>query len=206
MICPSCATPNEAGRKFCAECGTRLALACAVCGSTNAPGTKFCGECGSPLATAESAISTPGQADAIPDDGRTPPGPARVAERRFVTVLFADLVGFTALSEDRDPEEVREFLTRYFETCRSLVGRYGGTIEKFIGDAVMAVWGVPTANEDDAERAVRAGLELVNVVAAMANDVGVPDLAMRVGIVTGEVAVTIGAEQQGMVAGDGVNT
>src|SRR5687768_18412183 len=106
MICPSCATPNEAGRKFCAECGTRLALACAVCGSTNAPGTKFCGECGSPLATAESAISTPGQADAIPDDGRTPTGPARVAERRFVTVLFADLVGFTALSERSEERRV----------------------------------------------------------------------------------------------------
>ena len=79
-------------------------------------------------------------------------------------------------------------------------------MEKFIGDAVMAVWGVPTAHEDDAERAVRAGLELVNRIAALGADLGMPDLAMRVGIVTGEVAVTVGATQQGMVAGDAVNT
>ena len=121
-------------------------------------------------------------------------------------MLFGDLVGFTSLSETRDQEEVRELLTRYFEECRQIISRYGGTVEKFIGDAVMAVWGVPTTHEDDAERAVRAGLELVNTIAAMGADLGVPDLAMRVGIVTGEVAVTLGAEHQGMVAGDAVNT
>ncbi|MFC6345591.1 adenylate/guanylate cyclase domain-containing protein, partial [Nocardioides hankookensis] len=121
-------------------------------------------------------------------------------------MLFGDLVGFTALAETRDQEQVRELLSRYFDECRAIVARYGGTIEKFIGDAVMAVWGVPTAHEDDAERAVRAGLELVNTIAAMGSDIDVPDLAMRVGIVTGEVAVTIGAEHQGMVAGDAVNT
>jgi class 3 adenylate cyclase/tetratricopeptide (TPR) repeat protein len=129
-----------------------------------------------------------------------------VASRRITSVLFGDLVGFTALSESRDHEQVRELLSRYFDECRAIVARYGGVVEKFIGDAVMAVWGVPTAHEDDAERAVRAGLELVNTIAAMGSDLGVPDLAMRVGIVTGEVAVTIGAEQQGMVAGDAVNT
>jgi class 3 adenylate cyclase len=121
-------------------------------------------------------------------------------------VLFGDLVGFTSLSEHRDQEEVRELLTRYFDECRQIIARYGGTVEKFIGDAVMAVWGVPTAHEDDAERSVRAGLELVNTVAAMGEDVGAPGLAMRAGIVTGEVAVTVGAQQQGMVAGDPVNT
>ena len=121
-------------------------------------------------------------------------------------MLFGDLVGFTSLSETRDQEEVRELLSRYFEECRQIISRYGGTVEKFIGDAVMAVWGVPTTHEDDAERAVRAGLELVNTIAAMGADLGVPDLAMRVGIVTGEVAVTLGAEHQGMVAGDAVNT
>ena len=82
-----------------------------------------------------------------------------VAERRLVTVLFADLVGFTSLSEGRDPEEVRELLSRYFDVAREQIERYGGTVEKFIGDAVMAVWGAPTAHEDDAERAVRAALE-----------------------------------------------
>ncbi len=129
-----------------------------------------------------------------------------VASRRITSVLFGDLVSFTAYSESRDQEEVRELLSAYFEECSRIVARYGGTLEKFIGDAVMAVWGVPVANEDDAERAVRAGLELVNRIDAMGADLHVPDLAMRVGIVTGEVAVTIGATQQGMVAGDAVNT
>ena len=121
-------------------------------------------------------------------------------------MLFGDLVGFTNLSESRDQEDVHDVQSRYFDECRHIVGRYGGTIEKFIGDAVMAVWGVPTAHEDDAERAVRAGLELVSAVAALRESVAVPDLDMRVGIVTGEVAVTIGATQQGMVTGDTVNT
>jgi class 3 adenylate cyclase/tetratricopeptide (TPR) repeat protein len=129
-----------------------------------------------------------------------------VAERRVTSVLFGDLVGFTPLSEARDAEEVRELLSHYFAQCRMIVQRYGGTIEKFIGDAVMAVWGAPIAHEDDAERAVRAGLELTQAIAAMGQDVGAPGLAMRVGIVTGEVAVTIGATAEGLVAGDAVNT
>lgn len=128
------------------------------------------------------------------------------ASRRVTSVLFGDLVGFTHLSETRDQEDVRELLSGYFEQCRLVIDRYGGTVEKFIGDAVMAVWGVPTTHEDDAERAVRAGLEIVTRVAALGVDIGVPDLAMRVGIVTGEVAVTVGAQHQGMVAGDPVNT
>ncbi len=81
-----------------------------------------------------------------------------------MSVLFADLVGFTTLAEGRDAEEIRELLTRYFDLARDVIGRYGGTVEKFIGDAVMAVWGAPIAHEDDAERAVRAALELVDAV------------------------------------------
>jgi class 3 adenylate cyclase/tetratricopeptide (TPR) repeat protein len=123
-----------------------------------------------------------------------------------VTVLFADLVGFTAASEARDAEDTRELLSRYFETARQVIERYGGTIEKFIGDAVMAIWGAPVAQEDDAERAVRAALELVDAVAALGTDVGAPALRARVGVLTGEAAVTLGAQGQGMVAGDLVNT
>jgi class 3 adenylate cyclase len=132
-----------------------------------------------------------------------------VAEHRLSCVLSGDLVGLAATDSteaDRDPEEVRELLSRYFDTARLLVARYGGTVEKFIGDAVMAVWGVPTAHEDDAERAVRAGLDLVAAVEALGEEIGEPGLAMRVGVVTGEVAVTLGAVGQGMVAGDAVNT
>src|SRR6185369_8090901 len=104
-----------------------------------------------------------------------PPRPAvetGTAERRLVSVLFADLVGFTALAQDRDPEAVRELLTRYFEMARGVVESYGGTIEKFIGDAVMAVWGTPVAHEDAPERAVRAGLDLVDGVRALAAAIG----------------------------------
>jgi predicted ATPase/class 3 adenylate cyclase len=132
------------------------------------------------------------------------PAPARsepVAERRLVSVLFADLVGFTALTESRDAEETRDLLSRYFELARTLIARYGGTVEKFIGDAVMAVWGTPIATESDAERAVRAALDLVASVPELD-----PALKARAGVLTGEAAVTIGAEGEGMVAGDLVNT
>jgi len=123
-----------------------------------------------------------------------------------VSVLFADLVGYTALSEGRDFEDVRELQTRYFETARTVIERYGGTVEKFIGDAVMALWGAPVAREDDAERAVRAGLDLVDAVEALAEETAMTDLRVRVGVLTGEAAVTLAAEGQGMVTGDLVNT
>ncbi|MDQ2966211.1 MAG: AAA family ATPase, partial [Chloroflexota bacterium] len=123
-----------------------------------------------------------------------------------MSILFADLVAFTAMSDGRDPEEVQELLTRYFEACRAVIARYGGTVEKFIGDAVMAMWGAPVAHEDDAERAVRAGVELVAAVAALGEEIGLPRLAARAGVVSGEAAITVGAVGQGMVAGDVVNT
>jgi class 3 adenylate cyclase/tetratricopeptide (TPR) repeat protein len=129
-----------------------------------------------------------------------------VSERRLVSVLFADLVGFTTLAEHRDPEEVRELLSRYFDRCRTLIKRYGGTIEKFIGDAVMAVWGTPVAREDDAERAVRAALALTQTVAALGEEVGMSELRARAGVLTGHAAVEVGAEGEGMVLGDTVNT
>ena len=121
-------------------------------------------------------------------------------------MLFCDLVGFTPLSESRDPEAVRELLSRYFGVARTVIGRYGGVVEKFIGDAVMAVWGTPIASEGDAERAVRAALDLVAAVEALGAEANVPGLAARAGVVTGEVAVNLGAVGEGMVAGDAVNT
>jgi class 3 adenylate cyclase/tetratricopeptide (TPR) repeat protein len=184
MGCTACGGENRAGRKFCAHCGAPLALTCPACGAANEPDERFCGECGSAL-----------------DPSDAPVAAAPVVERRVVTVLFADLEGFTALAGTRDAEEVRALLTRYFDTARVVIDRYGGTIEKFIGDAVMAVWGAPTAREDDAERAVRAALELIDAVGAL-DEV----LTLRVGVLTGEAAVTVGAVGQGMVAGDLVNT
>jgi len=175
---------------------------CATCATPLRPGAKFCNECGTPVATP--GASTAGSAPIGMDPLST--GGLATAERRRVSVLFADLVGFTPLSEKRDAEEVRELLTAYFETCRALVTRYGGVVEKFIGDAVMAVWGAPVAHEDDAERAVRAALDLMDAVAALGTEVGAPGLQARAGVLTGEAAVTLGAASQGMVAGDLVNT
>jgi class 3 adenylate cyclase/tetratricopeptide (TPR) repeat protein len=129
-----------------------------------------------------------------------------VAERRVCSVLFCDVVGFTPLSESRDPEQVRELLSAYFGVARTVIGRYGGIVEKFIGDAIMAVWGTPVAAEGETERAVRAALELVAAVSQLGQEAGVPGLAARAGVVTGEVAVTLGAVGEGMVAGDAVNT
>jgi class 3 adenylate cyclase/tetratricopeptide (TPR) repeat protein len=134
------------------------------------------------------------------------PAAARLAERRVCSVLFCDLVGFTPMSESRDPEEVRELLSEYFDVARTVIGRYGVVVEKFIGDAVMAVWGAPSAAEGDSERAVRAALDVVAAVAQLGVERGIPGMAARAGVVTGEVAVTLGATQEGMVAGDAVNT
>ncbi|MEN3343028.1 MAG: hypothetical protein V7644_2432 [Actinomycetota bacterium] len=190
--CSHCGAENSAAQKFCGECGGPLAAVCSSCGAANSPGQKFCGECGAPLGAAAPTSAPP---------PRAAPRPAPASERRLVSVLFADLVGFTAASEARDADETRELLSGYFELARTLVGRYGGTVEKFIGDAVMAVWGTPVATEDDAERAVRAALDLVASVPDLD-----PALQARAGVLTGEAAVTIGAEGQGMVAGDLVNT
>ena len=196
IVCPACGAGNEADRKFCGECGSALARRCPECGYPNPSTVKFCGECGTPLvSTAQHA------APAAPA-----PSAAPAAERRFVSVLFADLVGHTTFSEGRDAEDVRELLSRYFETARTVIERYGGTVEKFIGDAVMAVWGAPVAREDDPERAVRAALDLLDAVHALGTKVGVSGLEARAGVLTGEAAITLGAEGQGMVAGDLVNT
>ncbi|HST18123.1 MAG TPA: adenylate/guanylate cyclase domain-containing protein [Gaiellaceae bacterium] len=188
IACPTCGAENPAGKRFCGDCGGALGSRCPACGAESPPGKNFCGECGAALA----------------GPATTAAGPA--AERRLVSVLFADLVGFTTLAETRDAEEVRDLLSRYFDTCRRLIGRYGGTVEKFIGDAVMAVWGTPIAREDDAERAVRAALDLAAAVEVLGAELAAPGLGARVGVDTGEAAVTLGAEGQGMVAGDLVNT
>ena len=205
MHCAACGTENRADRKFCAQCGATLARACPACGAANLPGERFCGECGRSLEVQVSSLpggDEAGQAPPTNTSDTTAPG---ASERRLVSVLFADLVGSTAMAEGRDPEAVREVLATYFTTARAVIERYGGTVEKFIGDAVMAVWGAPTAHEDDAERAVRAGLDLVDAVAGLRGRTGVPDLAARAAVLTGEAAVTLGAQGHGLVAGDLVN-
>jgi class 3 adenylate cyclase/tetratricopeptide (TPR) repeat protein len=213
MLCPSCgAAASSPTQKFCAECGTRLGQACPSCATPYEGSPKFCPECGfglqgiapataaatngAPLAAPAASAPVVSVTDAV--------SASTVAERKLVSVLFADLVGFTSMSESRDAEAVREQLTEYFGVAQEIVTRYGGSVEKFIGDAVMAVWGTPVAHEDDAERAVRAALELVDAVGHLGHDG--ETLAARAGVLTGEAAVTLGASNQGMVAGDLVNT
>src|SRR5437763_716565 len=154
---------------------------CSRCGQENPAGFRLCGMCGAPLQEA----------------------PRVREERKVVTVLFCDLVGSTARAERLDPEDVRALLSRYHERVRSELERLGGTVEKFIGDAVMALFGAPVVHEDDPERAVRAALAIRD----WAQDE--PDLQVRVGITTGEALVALGADPlagEGMAAGDVVNT
>src|SRR4029079_3173942 len=155
-------------------------MQCGACGAANPPTAKFCAECGARLEV-----------------------PERHEERKVVTVLFADLVGFTSRSEQLDVEDVRGTLAPFHASVRTVLESFGATVEKFIGDAVMAVFGAPVAHEDDAERAVRAGLAIREAI----GDLG-GDLHVRVGINTGEALVAVGADVcscEGMVAGEVVN-
>jgi len=207
MVCPDCGTENRSTRRFCLRCGRALAFTCPGCGAPNEPEAGFCGDCGTRLgADREGSGATAVAVDRAAAGGAgagvsTAPTIGPVAERRLVTVLFADLVGFTPFAEERDAEEVRETLSRYFELASGVIERHGGTVEKFIGDAVMAVWGAPVAHEDDAERAVRAALELLDAIPGLG-----AAMQARAAVVTGEAAVTLGASGQGMVAGDLVTT
>ncbi len=161
---------------------------CPACGTENPEHARFCLACGTPL-----------------DEG----APGRGEERKIVSVLFADLVGFTAASDRTDPEEVLATLRPYHALLRTEIERFGGTVEKFIGDAVMAAFGAPVAHEDDAERAVRAGLRIIEALAELNRERPGAELAVRVAVNTGEAIVTLGArpeQGEGMVAGDVVNT
>lgn len=162
---------------------------CPVCGKENPEGFRFCGFCSAPL-----------------DDGAAPVG---LEERKVVSVLFCDLVGFTAASETADPEDVRARLRPYHELLRERIEAFGGTVEKFVGDAVMAVFGAPIAHEDDAERAVRAGLAILESLTDLNESDPALQLSVRVGINTGEALVALDArpdQGEGFVTGDVVNT
>ncbi|MGA2012181.1 MAG: protein kinase [Solirubrobacteraceae bacterium] len=172
----------------------RLTVLCPNCGTACESGHRFCAGCGAAL---EKPLSRPSGAEV-----RDPTSPA---ELRLASVLFVDLVGFTTLSESRGADDVGELLGLYFETARTVVDRYAGTIQTLIGDGVMAVWGVPSAHEDDAERAVRAALDIIDAVAAVGEQVGAPGLRARAGVVTGQVAA-LESPGEGLVVGDRVNT
>src|SRR5690242_14958287 len=135
MFCPACGTPAREGARFCATCGVTLEVSCPGCGASADLADRFCSSCGAPLERAVAPVSPPAQ-----------------EERKTVTCLYADLVGSTAAADRADPEDVQARLAPYHARLRDELQRFGATVEKFIGDAVVGVFGPPVAHEDDAER------------------------------------------------------
>lgn len=193
MVCGNCARENRPDSRFCAGCGSALSKRCGACHRELQPDAAFCDACGSPVGAGPAP--------------NTPTAPAEpVAVRKTVTALFCDLVGSTAFGEKVDPEANRESMNRYFAMARTAIEDNGGTVAKFIGDGVMAMWGVPEVAEDDAERAVRAGLALQDAFSGIRDFIqdrhGV-SVGLRVGINTGEVVI---ADADDDVVGDALNT
>jgi class 3 adenylate cyclase/tetratricopeptide (TPR) repeat protein len=185
--CPTCSTENVDGARFCASCGSPLGEACANCGTAIPAGARFCPACGTPV----EPLAPAGQ------------------ERKLVTVLFADVTGSTELGERLDPERLRDIMASYFDAMRAEIEAEGGTVEKFIGDAVMAAFGVPSAHEDDPSRALRGALRMDSRLESLNRDLLREhdlSLTMRIGVNTGEViAVTEPRPGEAMVTGDAVN-
>lgn len=215
MNCPKCHYDNREGVKFCEECGAKMEIHCPSCNTLVPLGKKFCGECGHDLRKPQE-ISPADEPDVRPSSQEPLPVETPIAsspiegERKYVTALFSDMSGYTAMSERLDPEEVKEITSRIFGEISIIVSRYDGFIEKFIGDAVMAIFGIPKAHEDDPIRAIRATMEIHAVVEAISPEiekkVGDP-ISMHTGIntglvVTGEVNLEKGTHG---VAGDTIN-
>ena len=194
MRCAACGTEHAESARFCGACGAPVSLSCPRCDAPISPDLRFCTSCGLTLAATDGP--GPVEGDSVLE---------AVAERRRVSVLFVDLEEFTALAETLDPEEVRAVQSRYFETARSVIARFGGTVEKFIGDAVVAIWGAPIAHEDDADRAVQAALSIVSSIGRLGGAAARHRLSARASVASGEAAVSVGSIGQGIVAGDLVN-
>jgi class 3 adenylate cyclase len=153
--CPRCHFENREKVKFCEECGSRLSLLCPRCGMEVSIGRKFCGGCGQPLLSAWEAEEI---------------APAIVGERKQITVMFSDLTGYTRITEKMDPEEVKEIMGRIFGEITQLVEKYDGIVGRFMGDAAMILFGVPSSHEDDAVRAIRTAREIHSAVEALSLD------------------------------------
>ena len=178
VTCATCGTENPDRARFCMSCGASLPTACATCGAANPAGAKFCIECGHSLGGEAASPARAGVEEPPPE------------ERRKATVIFADLSGYTAVSERLDPERIKSLVDRALRRLGEEVERHGGTIDKYIGDNVMGVFGAPIAHEDDPERAVRAGLAMQAAMDEInertADDLGA-SFALRVGINSGDV-------------------
>jgi class 3 adenylate cyclase/tetratricopeptide (TPR) repeat protein len=195
MPCPACQSTNRPGARFCEQCGARLDTACVACGASLSQGAKFCSECGAPVAAA------PADVRGAAPHAYTPPHLAQrilrergalTGERKQVTVLFADVSGFTSLSERLDPEDVHGLMNRAFELMLAEVHAYEGTVNQFLGDGLMALFGAPVAHEDHALRAAHAALGMQGALARYREELararGV-DFRVRLGVNTGLVVV-----------------
>src|SRR5438128_4464695 len=166
MTCPRCQAEHDAGARFCEDCGARLEAACPSCGTPVTPGKKFCRSCGAALTTepagrfANPESYTPKHLAEKILTSKT----ALEGERKLVTVLFVDVSGFTAMSERLDPEAVHGLMTRAFEMMLAEVHRYEGTVNQFLGDGIMALFGAPIAHEDHPRRALHAALGIRTVL------------------------------------------
>src|SRR5881396_656971 len=163
MTCASCGSDNPEGFRFCGSCGSPLGVVCRTCGADIPAGFRFCGTCGSPI------------------EGGTVVEPAMRTERRRVVVLFADLVGFSTLAEHIDPEELRTLMAETFGEMTREVEARDGVVEKFIGDAIVAIFGAPRAHEDDPDRAVRCALAMIAAL-TQGSERSPHPLRLRVGI------------------------
>ncbi len=199
MECPSCHAENRAGRRYCGKCSAALPVTCPSCGFANQPDDTFCGGCGASLEAEPQAAAPkepePRQAPK-PPPASEPASDAVESARRHLTVLFCDLVGSTNLSERLDPEELTELLTAYREACVEVVDRFDGHIGNFQGDGILIYFDYPHAHEDDPQRAIRAGLDMIAAIEQLNSETAFSDLelAVRIGINSGVVvAGNIGA-------------
>src|ERR1700677_782234 len=192
MRCSDCTTDNPAAARFCSSCGKPLALRCPRCNADIAPTARFCSQCGTPLSTATIAPPPIVSESFLTVDG----------ERRHLTVLFCDLVGSTGISAGLDPEQWRAMLAAYHGIAADAITRFDGHVAKYLGDGVMAFFGYPAAHDNDAERAVRAGLALLEAISLLNEDSARPKLTTRIGIDSGAVVVGTGAGSDAEVFGD----
>jgi class 3 adenylate cyclase len=192
MRCSNCGSDNSTGKKFCGDCGAQLENHCPKCGAQNPAGKRFCGDCGASFNAATPAAAEPRYGDLS-------------GERRHLTVLFCDLVGSTEIAAQIDPEEWREVVAGYHRTAAEAITRFGGHVAKYLGDGVMAFFGYPEAHDNDAERATRAGLALLDAIIKINQDAMRPKLSARVGIDSGAVVVGASAGQSADVFGDAPN-
>ena len=200
MTCSECGFENPAGMRFCGECGARLPTRCPVCGFDNPPRAKFCGGCGTAVAARTPSEASEAAGDPKSRESLTPQTQlaTAVAERRQLTIMFCDLVGSTRLSGRLDAEDLREVIRAYQAACEKVTRRYEGHIAQYLGDGVLVYFGYPQAHEDDAQRAVRAGLGILEAVTqlnpTLREQWGV-ELSLRIGLHTGLVVVgDIGGE------------